>query len=134
MNHICTMETHRFLVFLVDWEKGVILRKNAIIMRKIINKTYRKNWFIIHFHILCANFRKIGWKIKKKANLATTPLTQVGLRTRLLSPSSMTSERSSKQHRGVFSVPCRQRKKPPSHYKFISEMTFLHVPLFCFTF
>ena len=32
-------------------------------MRK---KNYSRNFFLIQFHILCANFRRIGWKMKNK--------------------------------------------------------------------
>ena len=33
------------------------------------NKTYSRNCFLIQFQILCANFRKIEWKIKNVLSL-----------------------------------------------------------------
>ena len=43
-------------------------------MRK---KNYSRNFFLIQFHILCANFRKIVLKIKKKCKIRDGPLNTV---------------------------------------------------------
>ena len=41
---------------------------------KCQNKTCFIIWFLIQFHILRTNFRKIGWKMKINAKFATAPL------------------------------------------------------------
>ena len=50
-------------------------RKKCIDHEK--NKTYSRNCFLIQFHVLCANFRKIGWKIKKNAKFGDGPLCSI---------------------------------------------------------
>ena len=67
------METHRFLLFLVDWDKFV---KKTKIMKTKIKKSefYSKLCFLVHFHILCENFRKIGRTIKKMQNFQRPPM------------------------------------------------------------
>ena len=71
------MKTHRLLLFIVEGEKCVFffLKKMRWSAKKSLkNKTYSKNWLLIQFHLLCANFRKFGWQFKKKAKFGDGPL------------------------------------------------------------
>ena len=69
------MKSHRLLFVLEERKKGASFEKIAKIMEtKIKNKIYSRSCFLNQFHLLCANFRKIGWKIKKIAKFVDGPL------------------------------------------------------------
>ena len=62
------MKIHRLLLFSVEWEKVLFPKKCENHKKKQKkNKTQSRNCFLIQFHILCTNFRKVGWRIKKNA-------------------------------------------------------------------
>ena len=63
------------LLFSRVGKRCFFFEKNSMIMKiKIKIKTYSRNCFLIQFHILCENFRKIGRKIKKDGEFGDGPL------------------------------------------------------------